>query len=169
MFEQNSKKLVKEKMDKGAEKDSVWLFCSSVFFLQALTYKIVRARLSVCLLPIYANQLKIYVHLMPTVRVCLHIHAVIWLNILFQKFICVCLFKNQVQESFLELKKTLHWNTFCLCACVCDWQVADLSMGDLLLHNTVIWLNPPASLGKWKKEPELAAFGLYPSNFISDV
>ncbi|XP_025041916.2 rho guanine nucleotide exchange factor TIAM1 isoform X4 [Pelodiscus sinensis] len=37
-------------------------------------------------------------------------------------------------------------------------DVADLSMGDLLLHNTVIWLNPPASLGKWKKEPELAAF-----------
>lgn len=52
--------------------------------------------------------------------------------------------------------------------CLC-WQVADLSMGDLLLHNTVIWLNPPASLGKWKKEPELAAFGLYPSNFISDA
>ncbi|XP_025057124.1 T-lymphoma invasion and metastasis-inducing protein 1 [Alligator sinensis] len=37
-------------------------------------------------------------------------------------------------------------------------EVADLSMGDLLLHNTVIWLNPPSSLGKWKKEPELAAF-----------
>uniref|UniRef100_A0A8C8Z7T0 TIAM Rac1 associated GEF 1 n=1 Tax=Prolemur simus TaxID=1328070 RepID=A0A8C8Z7T0_PROSS len=37
-------------------------------------------------------------------------------------------------------------------------EVADLSMGDLLLHSTVIWLNPPASLGKWKKEPELAAF-----------
>lgn len=49
------------------------------------------------------------------------------------------------------------------------WQVADLSMGDLLLHNTVIWLNPPASLGKWKKEPELAAFGLYPRTFISDA
>ncbi|KAH0516638.1 T-lymphoma invasion and metastasis-inducing protein 1 [Microtus ochrogaster] len=31
-------------------------------------------------------------------------------------------------------------------------------MGDLLLHTAVIWLNPPASLGKWKKEPELAAF-----------
>lgn len=160
-------------MDNGAEKHKENIQCGFsaplCFFLQALTYKIVRARLSVCLLPIYANQLKIYVHLMPTVRVCLHIHAVIWLNILFQKFICVCLFKNQVQESFLELKKTLNWNTFCLCACVCDWQVADLSMGDLLLHNTVIWLNPPASLGKWKKEPELAAFGLYPSNFISDV
>uniref|UniRef100_G1QTK9 TIAM Rac1 associated GEF 1 n=1 Tax=Nomascus leucogenys TaxID=61853 RepID=G1QTK9_NOMLE len=40
-------------------------------------------------------------------------------------------------------------------------EVADLSMGDLLLHTTVIWLNPPASLGKWKKEPELAAFGVY--------
>lgn len=38
-------------------------------------------------------------------------------------------------------------------------QVADLSMGDLLLHTNVIWLNPPASLGKWKKEPQLAAFG----------
>ncbi|XP_057619543.1 rho guanine nucleotide exchange factor TIAM1 isoform X2 [Chionomys nivalis] len=37
-------------------------------------------------------------------------------------------------------------------------EVADLSMGDLLLHTAVIWLNPPASLGKWKKEPELAAF-----------
>uniref|UniRef100_A0ACB8FGZ4 T-lymphoma invasion and metastasis-inducing protein 1 n=2 Tax=Sphaerodactylus townsendi TaxID=933632 RepID=A0ACB8FGZ4_9SAUR len=37
-------------------------------------------------------------------------------------------------------------------------EVADLSMGDLLLHTTVIWLNPPGSLGKWKKEPELAAF-----------
>lgn len=34
-------------------------------------------------------------------------------------------------------------------------------MGDLLLHTTVIWPNPPASLGKWKKEPELAAFGTY--------
>ncbi|KAM8975151.1 rho guanine nucleotide exchange factor TIAM1 isoform 2-T2 [Pelodytes ibericus] len=37
-------------------------------------------------------------------------------------------------------------------------EVADLSMGDLLLHNTVVWLNPPASLGKWKKDPELATF-----------
>ncbi|KAG8450255.1 hypothetical protein GDO86_002779 [Hymenochirus boettgeri] len=37
-------------------------------------------------------------------------------------------------------------------------EVADLSMGDLLLHNTVTWLNPPASLGKWKKDPELATF-----------
>ncbi|XP_006628312.2 rho guanine nucleotide exchange factor TIAM1 [Lepisosteus oculatus] len=37
-------------------------------------------------------------------------------------------------------------------------EVADLSMGDLLLHTTVVWINPPASLGKWKKDPELAAF-----------
>lgn len=38
-------------------------------------------------------------------------------------------------------------------------QVADLSMGDLLLHCTVAWINPPASLVKSKKEPHLAAFG----------
>ncbi|KAM9801143.1 rho guanine nucleotide exchange factor TIAM1-like [Neosynchiropus ocellatus] len=37
-------------------------------------------------------------------------------------------------------------------------EVADLSMGDLLLHTSVTWLNPPASLGKWKKEPQMAAF-----------
>uniref|UniRef100_A0A8C5BHA0 TIAM Rac1 associated GEF 1 n=1 Tax=Gadus morhua TaxID=8049 RepID=A0A8C5BHA0_GADMO len=37
-------------------------------------------------------------------------------------------------------------------------EVADLSMGDLLLHATVAWLNPPSSLGKWKKEPQLATF-----------
>ncbi|XP_061073631.1 rho guanine nucleotide exchange factor TIAM1-like isoform X1 [Conger conger] len=37
-------------------------------------------------------------------------------------------------------------------------EVADLSMGDLLLHTTVTWINPPASLGKWKKDPELVAF-----------
>ncbi|KAI4548618.1 hypothetical protein MG293_000948 [Ovis ammon polii] len=45
-------------------------------------------------------------------------------------------------------------------------EVADLSMGDLLLHTTVIWPNPPASLGKWKKEPELAAFGFKVEFFI---
>ncbi|KAI4892120.1 hypothetical protein NFI96_017602 [Prochilodus magdalenae] len=37
-------------------------------------------------------------------------------------------------------------------------EVADLSMGDLLLHATVAWINPPASLMKGKKDPELAAF-----------
>ncbi|KAG9348436.1 hypothetical protein JZ751_002171, partial [Albula glossodonta] len=37
-------------------------------------------------------------------------------------------------------------------------EVADLSMGDLLLHTSVTWINPPTSLGKWKKEPELVAF-----------
>ncbi|XP_035522910.1 T-lymphoma invasion and metastasis-inducing protein 1 [Morone saxatilis] len=37
-------------------------------------------------------------------------------------------------------------------------EVADLSMGDLLLHSTVVWINPPASLVKSKKDPELAAF-----------
>ncbi|XP_037017320.2 rho guanine nucleotide exchange factor TIAM1 isoform X1 [Artibeus jamaicensis] len=37
-------------------------------------------------------------------------------------------------------------------------EVADLNMGDLLMHTTVTWLDPPAALGKWKKEPDLAAF-----------
>ncbi|XP_037604046.1 T-lymphoma invasion and metastasis-inducing protein 1 isoform X3 [Sebastes umbrosus] len=37
-------------------------------------------------------------------------------------------------------------------------EVADLSMGDLLLHCTVVWINPPASLVKSKKDPDLAAF-----------
>lgn len=32
-------------------------------------------------------------------------------------------------------------------------------MGDLLLHCTVVWINPPASLVKSKKHPDLAAFG----------
>ncbi|TNN75099.1 T-lymphoma invasion and metastasis-inducing protein 1 [Liparis tanakae] len=37
-------------------------------------------------------------------------------------------------------------------------EVADLSMGDLLLHTSVAWINPPVSLGKWKKEPQMATF-----------
>uniref|UniRef100_A0AAY5EG88 TIAM Rac1 associated GEF 1a n=1 Tax=Electrophorus electricus TaxID=8005 RepID=A0AAY5EG88_ELEEL len=37
-------------------------------------------------------------------------------------------------------------------------EVADLSMGDLLLHTTVAWINPSSSLVKGKKDPELAAF-----------
>ncbi|KAM3601111.1 uncharacterized protein V6R79_007783 [Siganus canaliculatus] len=37
-------------------------------------------------------------------------------------------------------------------------EVADLSMGDLLLHCTVVWINPPGSLVKSKKDPDLAAF-----------
>ncbi|XP_068456966.1 rho guanine nucleotide exchange factor TIAM1 isoform X2 [Clinocottus analis] len=37
-------------------------------------------------------------------------------------------------------------------------EVADLSMGDLLLHSTVVWINPPAFLVKGKKDPDMAAF-----------
>ncbi|XP_051963529.1 rho guanine nucleotide exchange factor TIAM1-like isoform X3 [Xyrauchen texanus] len=37
-------------------------------------------------------------------------------------------------------------------------EVADLSMGDLLLHSNVTWINPSSSLGKCKKEPQLATF-----------
>ena len=38
-------------------------------------------------------------------------------------------------------------------------QVADLTMGDLLVHAPVTWINPPSALVKSKKDPELAAFG----------
>ncbi|XP_051973371.1 rho guanine nucleotide exchange factor TIAM1-like [Xyrauchen texanus] len=37
-------------------------------------------------------------------------------------------------------------------------EVADLSMGDLLLHDTLVWINPTSSLMKGKRDPELAAF-----------
>lgn len=37
-------------------------------------------------------------------------------------------------------------------------EVLDLSMGDLLLHSTVVWMNAPTSFSKSKKDPELAAF-----------
>uniref|UniRef100_A0A8C7XMB9 TIAM Rac1 associated GEF 1a n=1 Tax=Oryzias sinensis TaxID=183150 RepID=A0A8C7XMB9_9TELE len=39
-------------------------------------------------------------------------------------------------------------------------EVPDLSMGDLLLHSTVVWMNPPVNLMKSKKDTELAAFGV---------
>ena len=39
------------------------------------------------------------------------------------------------------------------------FQVADLTMGDLLVHAPVTWINPPSALVKSKKDPELAAFG----------
>uniref|UniRef100_A0A8C7XMD1 TIAM Rac1 associated GEF 1a n=1 Tax=Oryzias sinensis TaxID=183150 RepID=A0A8C7XMD1_9TELE len=35
-------------------------------------------------------------------------------------------------------------------------EVPDLSMGDLLLHSTVVWMNPPVNLMKSKKDTELA-------------
>lgn len=51
--------------------------------------------------------------------------------------------------------KSNLWKSGLLLFC----QVADLSMGDLLLHTNVTWINPPTSLGKWKKEPQMATFG----------
>uniref|UniRef100_A0A4W6E137 TIAM Rac1 associated GEF 1 n=1 Tax=Lates calcarifer TaxID=8187 RepID=A0A4W6E137_LATCA len=47
-------------------------------------------------------------------------------------------------------------------------EVADLSMGDLLLHTSVTWINPPASLGKWKKEPQMATFGAFHFTYEKD-
>lgn len=40
-------------------------------------------------------------------------------------------------------------------------QVTELSMGELLMHSTVSWLNPFLSLGKARKDIELTVFGWY--------
>lgn len=39
------------------------------------------------------------------------------------------------------------------------FQVTELSMGELLLHSPVAWLNPFLSLGKARKDLELTVFG----------
>lgn len=41
-------------------------------------------------------------------------------------------------------------------------QVTEISMGEFLMHSSVLWLNPLPSLGRMKKEPELTVFGGYP-------
>uniref|UniRef100_A0AAR2KND4 TIAM Rac1 associated GEF 2a n=1 Tax=Pygocentrus nattereri TaxID=42514 RepID=A0AAR2KND4_PYGNA len=37
-------------------------------------------------------------------------------------------------------------------------EVTEISMGEFLMHSSVIWLNPFPSLGRMKKEPELTVF-----------
>ncbi|XP_072545175.1 rho guanine nucleotide exchange factor TIAM2-like isoform X2 [Salminus brasiliensis] len=37
-------------------------------------------------------------------------------------------------------------------------EVSEISMGEFLMHSSVIWLNPFPSLGRMKKEPELTVF-----------
>ncbi|KAJ0061392.1 hypothetical protein NL108_018095 [Boleophthalmus pectinirostris] len=37
-------------------------------------------------------------------------------------------------------------------------QVSELSMGDLLLHSSVLWLNPFPTLGRMRKDPQLSVF-----------
>uniref|UniRef100_A0A673JSP1 T-lymphoma invasion and metastasis-inducing protein 1-like n=1 Tax=Sinocyclocheilus rhinocerous TaxID=307959 RepID=A0A673JSP1_9TELE len=48
-------------------------------------------------------------------------------------------------------------------------EVADLSMGDLLLHTSVTWINPSSSLGKCKKEPQLATFGTFSAQLFATL
>lgn len=62
---------------------------------------------------------------------------------------------SPVNDPVTYLLFFLTWFFFLLYAS----QVADLSMGDLLLHSTVAWINPQTSLAKSKKDPDLAAFG----------
>lgn len=38
-------------------------------------------------------------------------------------------------------------------------QVTEISMGEFLMHSSVVWLNPHPSLGRMRKEPEMTVFG----------
>ncbi|KAM9842295.1 rho guanine nucleotide exchange factor TIAM2 [Aulostomus maculatus] len=39
-----------------------------------------------------------------------------------------------------------------------DKEVTEISMGEFLLHSTVVWLNPHPSLGRMRKDPEMTVF-----------
>ncbi|XP_041827010.1 T-lymphoma invasion and metastasis-inducing protein 2 isoform X2 [Melanotaenia boesemani] len=39
-----------------------------------------------------------------------------------------------------------------------DKEVTEISMGEFLVHSSVIWLNPHPSLGRMRKDPELTVF-----------
>lgn len=48
-------------------------------------------------------------------------------------------------------------------SCVCLSQVAEISMGEFLMHSSVVWLNPHSSLGRMRKHPEMTVFGESPA------
>lgn len=56
---------------------------------------------------------------------------------------------------------------FSLCPCspllnpspVCFSKVTEISMGEFLMHSSVVWLNPHPSLGRIRKDPEMTVFG----------
>ncbi|XP_069544008.1 rho guanine nucleotide exchange factor TIAM2-like isoform X1 [Brachyistius frenatus] len=39
-----------------------------------------------------------------------------------------------------------------------DKEVTEISMGEFLMHSSVVWLNPHPSLGRMRKDPELTVF-----------
>nr|XP_043903389.1 rho guanine nucleotide exchange factor TIAM2-like isoform X2 [Solea senegalensis] len=39
-----------------------------------------------------------------------------------------------------------------------DKEVTEISMGEFLMHSSVVWLNPHASLGRMRKDPEMTVF-----------
>lgn len=43
--------------------------------------------------------------------------------------------------------------------CVSLFQVTEISMGEFLMHSSVVWLNPHPSLGRMRKDPEMTVFG----------
>ncbi|KAM7376528.1 hypothetical protein PAMP_006255 [Pampus punctatissimus] len=41
-----------------------------------------------------------------------------------------------------------------------DKEVTEISMGEFLLHSSVVWLNPHPSLGRMRKDPEMTVFAV---------
>ncbi|XP_075964494.1 rho guanine nucleotide exchange factor TIAM2 [Anarhichas minor] len=39
-----------------------------------------------------------------------------------------------------------------------DKEVTEISMGEFLMHSSVVWLNPRSSLGRMRKDPEMTVF-----------
>uniref|UniRef100_A0A8C2XJZ8 TIAM Rac1 associated GEF 2 n=1 Tax=Cyclopterus lumpus TaxID=8103 RepID=A0A8C2XJZ8_CYCLU len=39
-----------------------------------------------------------------------------------------------------------------------DKEVTEISMGEFLMHSSVVWLNPHSSLGRMRKDPEMTVF-----------
>lgn len=67
--------------------------------------------------------------------------------------------KNQTEYTYVIHSPTCTYGGSHPCPPV--FQVTELSMGELLLHSPVAWLNPFLSLGKARKDLELTVFGKY--------
>lgn len=50
-----------------------------------------------------------------------------------------------------------------------DRRVTDVSMGEFLVHSSVLWLNPLPRLGRPRKEPELTLFGESSSDSVQTL
>lgn len=61
-------------------------------------------------------------------------------------------------DVWLLIFPSLRFLIHLLCVCSPS-QVTEISMGEFLMHSSVVWLNPHPSLGRMRKEPEMTVFG----------